>query len=580
MSRPVSHDAPKRPTLLALSLLGLACASPALPPAADTIFEGGTILTLAKDGETVEALAVRDGNIVATGDLKSLEALRGPKTEVVNLAGRTLMPGFVDGHSHFTAFAAMVDVVNVSSPPAGPMRNHDDIVAVLAATIQENSIPPGEIVLGWGYDDSLLEERTHPTRDVLDRASTDHPIVIAHVSGHLAAANSAGLELYGFSAETPNPPGGVIRRREGSNEPNGVLEETAAQRMFHSLGRGDFEKKIGQLVRGQQGVLSQGITTVQDGATSPDAYAVIAETARRGLLQVDVVALPMWNFYDEIAAKNEIPLEYVDHFKVGGVKMHLDGSPQGKTAYFRDPYLIPPAGQGADYRGYPVVPAETVDATFVKFADMGLPVFAHANGDASADIFVGALEKAMAGRNPVPATFVMIHAPLALEEHLDIMKSYGAVPSFFTSHVFYWGDYHRDSVMGPERAAHLSPTRWAQDRELLFNLHTDTPIVVYDQFHLVWCAVARKTRSGQVLGPDQRLSVYEALRAMTYNSAYAYGEQDQKGTLEPGKLADMILISDDPFAVDTDAIQDIEVLATWKEGALVYTRPGAPPHGS
>jgi predicted amidohydrolase YtcJ len=575
-------------TLFILTLLAGACAAPSVPTPsvpttsvpADTIFQGGTILTLAKEGDSVEALAVRDGQIVATGTLGSMKALRGPETESVDLGGRTLMPGFVDGHSHFTAYVAMVDVVNVSSPPAGPMRNHDEIVETLAAHIQDNSIPPGTTVLGWGYDDSLLEERTHPDRDALDRASTEHPIVIAHVSGHLAAANSAGLELFGYSAETPDPPGGVIRRREGSNEPNGVLEETAAQRMFLSLAEGDFETKIDQLVRGQQRVLAEGITTVQDGATAPGSYALIAEAARRGLLEIDVVALPMWNFYDEIAAENEIPLEYTNHFKVGGVKMHLDGSPQGKTAYFRDPYVIPPAGQGPDYRGYPVVPAEVVDATFIKFADLGLPVFAHANGDASADIFVGALEKAMGGRDPIPATFVMIHAPLALEEHLDAMKVYGAVPSFFTSHVFYWGDYHRDSVMGPERAAHLSPTRWAQDRELLFNLHTDTPIVAYDQFHLVWCAVARKTRSGQVLGPDQRLSVYEALRAMTYNSAYAYGEQDRKGTLEPGKLADMILISDNPFSVDVDELQNIDVLATWKEGALVYGSPAAAPDGA
>ena len=562
------------------ALAALACAPhPAAPPA-DTVFQGGTILTLAGDGESVEALAVRGGEIVAMGDADSMKPLRGPNTKTVDLGGRTLMPGFVDGHGHLTAAAAMVDVVNVSSPPAGPMLNHDDIVEALAAYIADNSIPVGETVMGWGYDDSLLEERIHPTRDVLDRASTEHPIVIAHVSGHLAAANSAGLELYGYSAETPNPPGGVIRRYEGSNEPNGVLEETAAQRMFASLAQGDPEAKLDQLVRGQEVVLAKGITTVQDGATSPDAYALMAETAKRGLFKVDVVTLPMWNFYDEIEAANDLPFDYVNHFKVGGVKMHLDGSPQGKTGYFRDPYFIPPAGQGPDYRGYPILPAEVVDATFVKFADKGIPVFAHANGDASADMFVHALEKAMASRDSIPANFVMIHAPLVLEEHLDVMKKYGAVPSFFTSHVFYWGDYHRDSVMGPERAAHLSPTRWAQDRDMLFNLHTDTPIVVYDQFHLVWCAVVRETRSGQVLGPDQRLSVYEALRAVTYNAAYAYGEQDRKGTLEPGKLADMILVSRNPFTIDPGELKNIEVLATWKEGKLVYGSPDAATGGS
>jgi predicted amidohydrolase YtcJ len=350
--------------------------------------------------------------------------------------------------------------------------------------------------------------------------------------------------------------------------------------MFLSLAAGDLDTKVDQLARSQQGVLAKGFTTIQDGATSPDGYALLAETARRGLLEVDVVALPLWNSYDQLAAAGDLPLDYVNRLKVGGVKMILDGSPQGKTAFFRDPYWIPPAGQGADYRGYPVVSAEVVEAAFVKFADLGIPVFAHANGDASADVFIRALEKAMAGRDPVPAHNVMIHAPLVLEEHLDVMKRYGAVPSFFTSHVFYWGDYHRDSVMGPERAAHLSPTRWAQDRELVFNLHTDTPIVVYNQFHLVWCAVVRQTRSGQILGPDQRLSVYEALRAVTYNAAWAYGEQESKGTLEPTKLADMILVSSNPFAVEPAMLREIEVLATWKEGKLVWGSADSPPGDS
>jgi len=580
MTRSILNQAVPALALAATALCTLACETTPKPPPADTIFQGGTIQTLAHEGAQAEALAVRDGQVVAVGDRSTVEAYRGPQTQTVDLGGKTLMPGFVDGHGHVTFYAALADTVNVSSPPAGPMKNHDDLVEALAAFIETRQIPPGQTVMGWGYDDSLLEEKAHPTRDVLDRASTEHPVIVAHVSGHLAAANSMALAQFGYSAETPDPPGGVIRRRPGSTEPNGVLEETAAQRMFITLGQGDLEAKVDQLARAQKSVLAEGITTVQDGATAPENYALMRETARRGLLDLDVVSLPLWNGYDQIAAEGDVPLDYVDRFKVGGIKMVLDGSPQGKTAYFREPYLVPPMGQGPHYHGYPIPPQEVVDATFLKFADLGIPVFAHANGDASADMFTSALEKAMKGRDPVPARFVMIHAPLVLEEHLDTMKRYGAVPSFFTSHVFYWGDYHRDSVMGAERASHLSPTRWAQDREMLFNLHTDTPIVVYDQFHLVWCAVVRKTRSGQILGPDQRLSVYEALRAVTYNSAWAYGEEDRKGTLEPGKLADMIVVSSDPFAIDPDEIQNIEVLETWKEGKKVYDRSKASAEGA
>ena len=537
---------------------------------ADAIYQNGPILTLESDGETVEALATRDGLILATGTRASLEPYLGPETREVDLKGRTLMPAFVDGHGHFTFFASLVDGVNISSPPAGPMENHAQIVAALKKKIADENIPPGETVFGWGYDDSLLAEGTHPDRDTLDQASTEHPIVLVHVSGHLATTNSKALSDFNYTAETADPPGGVLRRRPGSREPNGVLEENAMMPAFGFLMGGSPEEKINQLVRSQKQVFAKGITTVQDGATSPESFALLSAAADRGLLEIDVVSLPITNAYDAIAATGPPPLEYRNRLMIGGAKLILDGSPQGKTAYFRDPYFVPPHGRDKDYRGYPRVEQAEVDATFMKFADLGVPLYTHANGDASADMFVEGLQKAMAGREQVPNLNVMIHAPLVLEEHLDVMKKYGAVPSLFTAHVFYWGDFHRDSVMGPERASHLSPTRWAQDRGMLFNMHTDTPIVPYDEFHLVWSAVERKTRSGKTLGPEQKLTVHEALRAVTYNPAWAYGEAERKGTLSSGKIADMILVSKNPYAVPPSEIPDIEILATWKEDRLVY----------
>lgn len=580
-TRAANHGALTLPLLavtgLCLALLLSASDLNAETQIADSLYQGGSILTLEEDGETVEALAVRNGRILAAGDKESVAKFVGPETQQVDLGGRTLMPAFVDGHGHFTFYAVLSDGLNVSSPPAGPMKNHEEIIEALRTRIAENEIPQGQTVFGWGYDDSLLAEGMHPDRDTLDRASTDHPIVLLHVSGHLAAANTRALESVGYTAETPNPPGGVIRRRPESQEPNGVLEETAAMPLLGQLMQGSLDEKIEQLAQAQQGVLARGITTVQDGATAPEAYALLSAAADRGVFEIDVVALPMAESYDRLAAQGPLRLDYRNRLKVGGFKQILDGSPQGKTAYFRAPYTVPPHGQGPDYRGYPRMEQAAVNRTFRRFADLGIPLYTHANGDASADMYVEALEKAMAGRDEVPALNVMIHAPLVLQEHLDVMKKYGAVPSFFTAHVFYWGDFHRDSVMGPERASHLSPTRWAQDRDLLFNLHTDTPIVPYDPFMLVWCAVERKTRSDQVLGPDQRLTVHEALRAVTYNPAWAYGEADQKGTLTPGKLADMILVSENPYSVDPSRLPEIETLATWKEGRLAWAKtPGDP----
>lgn len=566
------------PTLRLLStcavMIGLACDSTPQSPPADTIYHNATVLPLTHEGARTNALATRDGKILATGSAASMKQWQGPNTKKVDLKGKTLMPGFVDGHGHLSFYAMLNQGANLSSPPAGTVRNTQQLTEQLKHFIKENQIPPGQLILGWGYDHSLLESLEHPTRDDLDQVSTEHPIIILHVSGHLSSANSRLLTLLGYGPDTPDPPGGVIRRRKGSSEPNGVLEEAASQHALFLLQQGTREERVAEIEKAQMGVLSNGITTAQDGYTSTETFGDFSEAAAQNRLILDVVSLPGWNFYDAIAKKYEIPMTYKGRFKAGGVKIVLDGSPQGKTAYLRQPYFIPPEGLAADYRGYPVVSQEIANETFMKFADLGIPVFGHANGDASADMFVEALEKSMSGRKTVPANNVMIHAPLVLQEHLDVMKKYNAVPSFFTSHVFYWGDYHRDSVLGPERAAHLSPTRWAQDREMLFTLHTDTPIVIYDPFDLLWTAVTRKTRSGKVLGPDQKLTVYEALRAMTFNTAHAYGESDRKGTLEPGKLADMIVVTENPFEVDPDALADISVLATFKEDQLVYGTVG------
>jgi len=259
---------------------------------ADAIYQNGPILTLESDGETVEALATRDGLILATGTRASLEPYLGPETREVDLKGRTLMPAFVDGHGHFTFFASLVDGVNISSPPAGPMENHAQIVAALKKKIADENIPPGETVFGWGYDDSLLAEGTHPDRDTLDQASTEHPIVLVHVSGHLATTNSKALSDFNYTAETADPPGGVLRRRPGSREPNGVLEENAMMPAFGFLMGGSPEEKINQLVRSQKQVFAKGITTVQDGATSPESFALLSAAADRGLLEIDVVSLP------------------------------------------------------------------------------------------------------------------------------------------------------------------------------------------------------------------------------------------------------------------------------------------------
>ena len=298
-------------------------------------------------------------------------------------------------------------------------------------------------------------------------------------------------------------------------------------------------------------------------------YALNRQAPSAGRLFIDVVGYAFWPTAKPMLSDRETG-RYSGRFKLGGIKLMLDGSPQGKTAWLTRPYHIVPEGQPSDYCGYAAMPDEqALQLAEMAFAN-GWQVIAHCNGDAAADQFLRAIAHAtdvhpMADRRPV-----MIHAQTVREDQLDRMVELGALPSFFASHVYYWGDYHRDSVLGPERASRVSPLRSASRRGLRFNLHNDSPVVPPDVLRLVWCAVERRTRSGRILGGEQAIDVLAALRAVTIDAAYAHFEEGTKGSLTPGKLADLVVLGADPTRVASADILHIPVVETIKEGMSIH----------
>jgi predicted amidohydrolase YtcJ len=263
---------------------------------------------------------------------------------------------------------------------------------------------------------------------------------------------------------------------------------------------------------------------------------------------------------------------YNKRFRIGGVKLTLDGSPQGKTSWLTKPYFVPPAGQKKDYVGYPALKDAQVEAAIEQAFAKGWQVLVHTNGDAAVDQFLNAVDiasKKIPGTDRRP---VAIHAQTARLDQIDRMKALGVIPSFFPMHTFYWGDWHRDSVLGPERAANISPTGWALQRGMIFTSHHDAPVVFPDAMRVLSSTVNRTTRTGQVLGPDQRVDPLVALKATTLWAAYQHFEEKTKGSIEVGKLADFVVVSDNPLTIDRARLADIQVLETIKEGTSVYTR--------
>jgi predicted amidohydrolase YtcJ len=559
--------------LAAVLLIQAASCPPAQadgPAQADALFLGANILTFDPGYPRVEAVAIVGERIAAVGDRESVAGLVGPSTRVVQLGDRALLPGFIDAHSHLSAEARLVDWADLSPPPVGPVASIVELQAALRTWLDAHGPAPGAWVAGFGYDDSLLVNGRHPDRRDLDRVTTEYPLFVIHVSGHLAVANSRALEVAGISAATPDPPGGTIRRLPGSNEPSGVLEESAAFALYARLKPAVGQAAIDHLREAQAVYARNGITTVQDGAATPAEVAALRAAAAQGALFLDVVAYNLWNPAAGPFPEDAAYGRYEGRLKIGGVKLILDGSPQGKTAYLSEPYAVPPPGKAADYAGYPAMPQEVVDRAVGEALARHTQLLAHANGDAAAQMLIDAVDKSGQDALQEDTRVVMIHAQTVRDEQLDRMSTLGIIPSFFSAHTFFWGDWHRESVLGPVRADRISPVRSALNRGMPFTLHNDSPVVPPDVIRLLWATVNRRTRSGDILGPAQRVSIVEALRGVSVNAARQYFEEDRKGSITPGKLADLVVLSADPRAVPPESLLSLEVIETVSHGKTVY----------
>jgi predicted amidohydrolase YtcJ len=540
---------------------------------AEAIFTGGPILTMADAMPTAEAVAIRGGRILAVGTRAEVEATRGAGTRAVDLGGRAMLPGFVDPHGHVVMVGLQAVGANLLATPDGEGNDIPALIRILRDWAQRNeaAVRRYGLIFGFGYDDSQLKERRHPTREDLDQVSTEVPVLIIHTSSHLAAANSRALEKAGITAATPDPTGGVFRRRDGGREPNGVMEENAMIAAAGPLLGGLDEAAWLSMIRaGSAFYASFGYTTCQEGRAMGPALANLAKAAERGLLAVDVVAYP-----DILGAGDQLGgalhgRDYRNRLRVGGAKISLDGSPQGKTAWLSRPYHVIPEGLPPDYRGLQTAPTEATIEAVSRCFERGWQILAHANGDAAIDLMIAAVREATRRHGPGDRRPVLIHGQTLRADQVDALRELGIFPALFPMHTFYWGDWHRDSVLGPERAENISPTGWLMSRGMMFTSHHDAPVARPDSMRVLSATVTRRSRSGDIIGPQHRVPVATALKAMTIWAAHQHFEEASKGSIEAGKLADFVLLSDDPTRVDPEKLSALKVVETIKEGVSIH----------
>ena len=509
------------------------------------------------------SIAIQNKKIVWIGSHTEAKKIQG---QHINYHNQAILPGFIDAHGHASYLAFATQVANIASPPVGEVKTIKDLQENLKKFIKDSNLQPGEWVMGLGYDDSLLAEQRHPTKDDLDAVSTDHPIYLIHVSAHLGAANSLGLSLANINSESNDPPGGKIRRYENSLEPNGVFEETAAYPL-QQLAMSAYKDPIGSVKKAMDIYARNGITTAQDGASSQETIALMQAADAQGMINLDIISYPIGqNGLDQNLDSINFG-NYKGRLKIGGIKLILDGSPQGKTAYLTEPYYKPPHSESDSYKGYPLIPQSEVSKWVKRYADLNIPIMAHANGDAAADMLIEAVKDA--GITSDHRT-IMIHAQTVREDQLDQMKELSIIPSYFSTHTFYWGDWHRDSVFGEDRAMRISPTKSTLNRKMPFTVHNDAPVVPPDMIRLLWSTTNRKTRSGKVLGEEQKISTYSALEAMTINAAFQHFEDDIKGSIEVGKLADLVVLSEDPLSIPVNELLELKIMATYSHGKEIF----------
>lgn len=550
------------------------CRGPAPLPAADTIYAGGTIVTVDDAAPAAEAVAVKDGTIVAVGTSADVMKRKGEGTTLVALGDKTLIPGFVDAHSHFSGVGLQAISANLLPAPDGPVNT----IAALQQALRDHMatspiVKAHGVVIGFNYDDSQLAEQRHPTRRELDAVSKDMPVFVIHQSGHIGVYNSKALAMMGITPATANPAGGVIEREADGRTPSGVLEENAHFGVvFKLLPAFTPQEYVAILQAGETSYIANGFTTVQDGKTDLKTLQSLTEMTRAGAFKIDIVS------YADMAATGDDPLlhgplmsrDYVNGFRIGGVKLTFDGSPQGKTAWFTQPYVQVPAGQKKTYAGYPAF----TDAEALKWFTLAYKnhwqMLTHANGDAAIDQLIRTVRAAQAADPGTDRRTVLIHGQFLRADQIAPLKELGIFPALFPMHTFYWGDWHRDSVAGPDRAANISPTGWLLAQGMMFTIHSDAPVTFPNSMRIFDSAVNRTTRSGAVLGPDHRLAPIVALKAMTLWPAYQHFEERTKGSIEVGKVADFVILDKNPLAVDAKSIKDIRVIETIKKGVTIY----------
>ncbi len=548
---------------------GLALAAPlAAKDGTVTLWRGGTIITM--NGEaptTAEAVVEREGKIVFVGAEAAARAAAGNNAKVRDLKGATLLPGFVDAHSHFAIGLQTAGGLDLGDPAVGDTSTVARLLAAVKA--YGAKVPKGGWVVVWRYDDGQLAERRHVTRAELDVILPDRKVVLMHISVHGLITNSAALKAAGLRDGMKPPEGGVMPS-DAKGRLTGLIFEKAMLPVASVLPQPSTEARLATLDSVQLRYAREGFTWAQDGATNPVDLAFLTSPAAQAKLKIDLALLPFAMTGIDAVLDNPAmtPGARFGRVKLQGIKFTLDGSPQARTAYFtRDYALGSPDGQHP-WHGQPVTSDAVFQGLARKVHERGWQIFVHANGDAAIDMAIRGFDalgiKAADNHRPI-----VIHSQFMRPDQIPAYARIGVGPAYFSNHTFYFADTHRRNFPN-EVVDYISPFVASRAAGLIPSNHSDYPVTPLDTRAQLWSAMARQSRTGVVSGDGQREGAYQALQGLTTGPAWQVFEEDRRGRIKPGLLADLVVLDRNPLDTPIDQIRTIRVLETVKEGKTIW----------
>ncbi len=532
-----------------------------MPDHADLIFTGGRVHTVNRSNDIVEAVAVGDGRILAVGSDAEIRPLAGSSTRVVELRGRSLLPGFIDAHCHFPGVGSAMAAIDCKAPGMGSIRALQEAVRERAA-----ALPKGTWIRGRGYDQSRLAERRHPNRDDWDAVAPDHPVIFTRTCGHIVSVNSRAMALAGVDDRTPDPYGGRFDRANGRNL--GVAYETA-QTPFRSVSELSREEYREALLRANQAYLAAGGTSVHDagGLTGP-AMVPCQDLVAAGQIQVRLYAFTTVNSKSHALLgilNSGLHTGFGDaRLRLGAFKVITDGSSSGPTASTRDPYT-----SNSDDFGILYWTQDELDDLLGRAHRQGFQCTVHAVGDRAIEQTLNAMARAQREFPREGLRHRIEHCGICPPDLQQRVKAQGIVPAMQPAFFWEFGDGYIANY-GRHRADTMFPARSLTEMGVIVAGSSDAPVTNYAPLFGIQQALTRATMDGDVCGPDERVDLTTAIRMHTINGAYASFEEGIKGSIEPGKLADLVLLAEDIARVPAEKIRDIGVAMTVVGGRVAY----------